>query len=109
MNLNRKQKDQFIIEAERLANYIGKNLRGTTHFLCVDLFSFISNYITKEDKLSISEWFETQRPSSRMNKSFNDDKTRVKPLFFNCWWGTTVDANKQRVLFLKHLIKKLSR
>ncbi len=100
MRLNKKQKLEFKENALRVLAFIEeRNYKYSMTFLCIDIFD------SKKEGDPIYQWFLTQRPTTRMNKEFY--KSPVYSKWGNCWWRTNEEGNKQRALFIKHLIKKL--
>lgn len=51
-------------------------------------------------------WFERQKPHSRFYSKFYKHHTFIDGGY---WWCRTEEGYNQRVLFLKHLIEKLSK
>lgn len=99
--ISKTNREKIIKAFYKVIDYI-ENSGDNMPFICVELMG--------EDDTIPLEYFKKQRPSKRKHKeftkheSFIQDRGDYKP---NCWWNTTLDGNKQRVLFLEYLIEKL--
>lgn len=76
------------------------------HGICYSIQLLVIQGIDYNEIKLFESWFERQKPHSRFYSKFSKHLTFIGGGY---WWVRTEQGYNQRVLFLKHLIEKLSK